>query len=80
MPMAKKRWADLTAGQKAAIIVAGTGEVVLTTIALTDLAHRTKGGVRGPKLLWVLGCVVQPFGPMVYLALGRRGTRSVLPA
>jgi hypothetical protein len=45
---------------------------VLTTIALRDLARRPWTEVRGPKALWALGCVVQPIGPIAYLACGRR--------
>jgi hypothetical protein len=68
----KKQWSDFSGGQQAAIIVASAIEVVLTTVALADLARRPTAQVRGPKALWILGCVVQPFGPIAYLALGRR--------
>jgi hypothetical protein len=70
----KKQWSDFSGGQQAAIIVGSAIEVVLTTIALADLARRPRAQVRGPKPLWILGCVVQPFGPVAYLALGRRST------
>jgi Phospholipase_D-nuclease N-terminal len=70
----KKRWSDFSGGQQAAILV-GTGiEVVLTTVALADLARRPRAQVRGPKAMWVLGCVVQPVGPIAYLIFGRRST------
>jgi hypothetical protein len=68
----KKQWSDFSGGQRAAILVASAIEVVLTTVALADLARRPRAQVRGPKSLWVLGCVVQPFGPIAYLAAGRR--------
>jgi hypothetical protein len=68
----KRRWSDFTPGQKAAIVAGGAIEVVLTTVALVDLARRPSADVRGPKPLWALGCVVQPVGPLAYLALGRR--------
>jgi hypothetical protein len=68
----KKRWEDLTDGQKAAIVVLGAAEVVFTVVALRDLARRPRAGVRGPKPLWVAGCFVQPVGPVAYLVLGRR--------
>lgn len=68
----KKKWAELTSGQQAAIVVAGAVEVVLTALALADLARRPRAQVRGPKLLWGAGCFVQPVGPVAYLALGRR--------
>ena len=68
----KKQWSDLTDGQRAAIVVAAGVELVLTSIALVDLARRPAAQVRGPKALWVLGSVVQPVGPIAYLLFGRR--------
>jgi hypothetical protein len=47
-------------------------EIALTATALVDLARRPARQVRGPKQLWLLGCFVQPVGPLAYLALGRR--------
>jgi hypothetical protein len=70
----KKQWSDFSGGQRAAILVGSAIEVVLTTVALADLARRPRAQVRGPKSLWVLGCVVQPVGPIAYLALGRRSS------
>jgi phospholipase D-like protein len=71
--MAPKRgWGDLSPIQQKAVIAGGIGELVLTTRVLRDLARRPGDDVRGPKLLWVLACVVQPFGPLAYLAFGRR--------
>jgi len=68
----KKSWSDLTPTQQRAIVVAGTVEVVVTAWALRDLKRRPREAVRGPKPLWVLGMVVQPFGPIAYAAFGRR--------
>jgi hypothetical protein len=72
---AKKRWSDLAFEQKVAIVVGGIVELILTSIALRDLAKRPARDVRGPKLLWFLGCFVQPFGPVLYLKAGRRGVK-----
>jgi hypothetical protein len=72
MAKQKKTWNDFTPGQQAAIVAAAAVEVVLTTVALLDLARRPAAMVRGPKPLWIVGCVVQPVGPIAYLALGRR--------
>jgi hypothetical protein len=68
----RKRWSDFSRGQRAAIIVGSAIEAVLTSVALADLARRPRAQVRGPKPLWALVCVVQPAGPLAYLALGRR--------
>jgi hypothetical protein len=66
------RWNDLTPAQRG-VVVAGTAvEVVLTTVALVDLARRPGDQVRGPKLAWLAVCAVQPVGPIAYLVVGRR--------
>ncbi len=70
----KKRWSDFSEGQRAAILVGTAIEMVLTTVALADLARRPRSQVRGPKPLWVLSCVVQPVGPIAYLVGGRRSS------
>ncbi|HEU4348988.1 MAG TPA: PLD nuclease N-terminal domain-containing protein [Actinoplanes sp.] len=69
---ARQRWADLPRWRQAAILASSAAEIVLTTTALVDLVRRPRGEVRGPKTLWALGCAIQPFGPIAYLALGRR--------
>jgi hypothetical protein len=66
-----KRWSDFTRGQRTAILLASAVELALTTTALVDLARRPSAQVRGPKPLWVLGCFVQPIGPVAYLMVGR---------
>jgi hypothetical protein len=68
----KKKWSDLTPTQQRLICVAGAVELVLTTVALRDLAERPAEQVRGPKALWRLGAFVQPVGPIAYLTVGRR--------
>jgi len=68
----KKRWEDLTQRQRALIVAGGAVELVITTVALVDLARRPKRLVRGRKRLWFMSFGVQPFGPIAYLAFGRR--------
>jgi Phospholipase_D-nuclease N-terminal len=71
--MAKKqRWSELSFERRVAIVVGAVVELVLTSIALRDLAKRPSREVRGPKVLWFLGCFVQPIGPILYLRAGRR--------
>ena len=72
----KKRWEDFTAAQKTAIVLGAAAELVVTSIALRDLVRRPTGEVRGAKLLWVLGFLVQPVGAPLYLVLGRRNARA----
>ena len=69
-----RKWDDLSEAQRRAIIAAAAIEIILTTVALEDLARRPHDQVRGPKAAWALGCIVQPVGPIAYLAFGRRST------
>jgi hypothetical protein len=68
----RKRWSDLSPAAKTAILVGAMAEAVTTTMAMRDLIRRPPSDVRGRKPLWALGCVVQPFGPLLYLCVGRR--------
>lgn len=72
MPGSNKKWSDLTPLQRKVVVVGGAVELVLTTYAGRDLARRPAELVRGPKALWFLVFGVQPFGPLAYLAVGRR--------
>jgi len=74
--VAKKRWSDLSLGARAAIVVGGVAEVVVTSIALRDLVRRPAALVRGPKLLWAPLLFVQPIGSPLYLIAGRRPARA----
>ena len=68
----RKRWDELPRWQQAGIVALSAVEIVLTTMAVTDIVRRPKSQVRGPKAVWGLGFSVQPFGPVAYLLLGRR--------
>jgi hypothetical protein len=74
-PPRKKTWADLTPKQRRLIVVGGIVEAIMTTIALRDLLRRPSDRVRGWKPLWVLMFFVQPIGPPLYFAIGRRRPR-----
>jgi hypothetical protein len=67
-----RQWSELSPRARAAIVVGAALEVALTAYCVRDLVRRPSAGVRGPKPLWVVGFVVQPFGPLAYLAAGRR--------
>ena len=71
----RRAWTDFTPGQRGAILALAAMEMALTTIALVDLARRPATLVRGPKPFWIVGCIVQPIGPMAYLTFGRRDRR-----
>lgn len=71
----KKKWSELSPSAKAGLIAAALVELVITTTAMRDLSRRPRDQVRGPKWLWRLVSIIQPVGPIAYLALGRRKQR-----
>jgi hypothetical protein len=73
-----KKWSELTPAGKAAVLALAAIEAVLTTLALRDLAARPADEVLGPKWLWRIACLVQPFGPVAYLLVGRRPDTGVV--
>jgi hypothetical protein len=68
----KKRWSEFSPRARAAIVVGAILELIMTTLALRDLARRPARGVRGWKFVWVLVFFVQPIGPPLYFLVGRR--------
>jgi bacteriorhodopsin len=69
---AKRRWADLSAGQRGAIGGAAVVQVALLVAALLDLRRRPARKVRGDKRLWAAASFVNYIGPLAYFAYGRR--------
>ncbi|MEI8080522.1 MAG: PLD nuclease N-terminal domain-containing protein [Actinomycetes bacterium] len=67
-----KKWNELTSAQQTAILVVGSVELALTATAFVDLARRPQPQVRGSKVWWSLGILVQPIGPIAYLVWGVR--------
>ncbi|MEU1384900.1 MULTISPECIES: PLDc N-terminal domain-containing protein [unclassified Nonomuraea] len=49
---------------------------MLTGAAAVDLWRRPQREIHGWKGVWWLGIFVQPFGPIAYLAYGRRRGRG----
>jgi hypothetical protein len=70
----KQRWSELSPRQRTFIVLSGIAEFILTTLAIRDLHRRPKTEVRGWKIAWRMGFVVQPFGPILYFLFGRRGS------
>jgi Phospholipase_D-nuclease N-terminal len=69
---ARPKWDELPRWQQVGTVALGAAEIVLTTVAVVDLVRRPRKALRGPKALWAVAFAVQPFGPIAYLALGRR--------
>ena len=70
--MAKRRWADLSAGQKIAVAVAATLQAGLLVAALWDLAHRGSDEVRGDRRVWAGLVFINWIGPLAYFTVGRK--------
>ncbi len=73
----RKKWSEMSPAAQRTVVVVGLAEVVLTTVALVDLARRPAQQIRGAKPLWALGVFIQPVGPIAYLAFGRRPSEAV---
>lgn len=69
---AKKRWSDFSPQQRAGGIVSAVIQLVLATMAWTDLAKRPAEDVNGPKPMWAVIILVNFIGPLSYFFFGRR--------
>ncbi len=70
--MAQRRWQDLTARQRTALVVGGAVQLALAVAAWTDLARRRPAEVTGRKGVWAAVIAVNWVGPLAYLRWGRR--------
>lgn len=70
--MSRKKWSDLSGGQQALVIVAGTVQLALAATAWADLARRPDEQVNGSKAAWAAVIAINFIGPISYFAKGRR--------
>ncbi len=70
--MAKKKWSDLTSGQRKAMIALGTVEVALASAAYVDLIRRPADQVNGSKGTWAAIIAINIVGPIAYFTRGRK--------
>lgn len=63
---------ELTNRQKQVLLTVAAAELALKAYAAHDLMYRPAEQVRGPKALWGLALLVNLFGPLAYLGVGRR--------
>jgi hypothetical protein len=68
----RRRWSNLTDGQKTAVLAVGSLQVVLALTAWTDLAMRPATQVNGNKARWAAIISVNVIGPISYFRWGRR--------
>jgi hypothetical protein len=70
--MAKKKWADLSSGQRRVVVALGAVEVALAAAAYVDLLRRPADQVNGSKGTWAAVILVNIVGPISYFVRGRR--------
>ena len=77
--MKKKRWSELSAAQKIAIVIGGVIEISLLAAVHYDLRRRSPDAINGSKALWMAVSFVSFFGPLAYFTFGRKRTTGIQP-
>ena len=72
MARRKKKWSELSRGQRFGVVLGAAVQMTLQGLALRDLAKRPKEKVNGPKAAWMLGTLVNGLGPIAYFLIGRK--------
>ena len=68
----KKKWSELSGGQRFGVVLGAMVQMTLQGLALRDLAKRPADQVNGPKGAWALGTLIHGLGPIAYFLLGRK--------
>jgi len=72
----KKRWSDMSPGQRAATIAGSVIQITLLAAALWDISHRPAAGIKGSKKAWTAASFVNFIGPIAYFVFGRKRAES----
>ncbi|WP_330475253.1 PLDc N-terminal domain-containing protein [Terrabacter sp. C0L_2] len=75
---ARKKWSDLTSGQRTAVIMVGCVQLSLAAAAWADLARRPAEEVAGSKAKWAAIIAINWVGPIAYFTRGRRAVSKVV--
>ena len=69
-----KKWSDLTARQKAPLVLRGIIQLALLAAALADIHRRPAEEIKGSKWVWSAVAFVNfmGIGPIAYFTFGRR--------
>ena len=70
--MARKKWSDLSTGQKRGIALSGAVQIGLLIAALIDIHRRPVKLIRSSKWAWTVVSFINFVGPVSYFAFGRR--------
>jgi hypothetical protein len=68
----KKKWSELSGGQRFGVVLGALVQLALQGAALRDLSKRRAEDVNGPKAAWVLGTFINTIGPIAYFLFGRK--------
>jgi hypothetical protein len=68
----RKRWSELSPGERGVVAALGAIQVALTAAALIDLRRRPAAQVNGDKRVWAAVSLINFVGPAAYFAFGRR--------
>ena len=68
----KKKWAEMSTGQRVAVVAGGTVQIALALAAWIDLARRDPALVKGPKRRWAGIIGINFVGPILYFTVGRQ--------
>lgn len=72
----RKKWKDLTPGQRILTVVGALIQFTLLVLAQRDLAKRPVEQVKGPKWVWRIVTMINFLGPISYFAFGTRKPQS----
>lgn len=72
----KKKWSELSGGQRFGVVVGAIIQIALQGAALRDIAKRPAEQVNGPKAAWATATFINTIGPLAYFILGRRQAPS----
>lgn len=70
--MTRRRWADLSPGRRAALLILASVQLSLAATAWADLATRPAAQVNGRKGVWAAVIAVNFLGPAAWFRWGRR--------
>lgn len=68
----KRRWSELSTGQRALLLTLASVQVSMSVSAWSDLASRPSSQVSGSKGKWAAIIAINFVGPVVYFTRGIR--------
>lgn len=72
MKSQKKKWSDLSRGQKIATVAGSVVQLSLLAASLWDIYHRPADRIKGSKAAWTAASFVNFVGPIAYFVFGRK--------